>query len=210
MTQQRVRVKYCGITRPEDARAAVDAGADAIGLVFYAKSPRAVTIEQAIAVAAQIPPFVSLVGLFVNADPKYIKQVRDHVRLNLLQFHGDESAKACDQYDCDWVKAVRMQPSTNFDEISETYSKAKALLLDAYDPDQYGGTGEIFDWTMIPKERKLPVILAGGLIPDNVGRAITQVRPYAVDVSGGIESAKGVKDVKKMNAFMRGVISVSE
>lgn len=208
--QATTRVKFCGITRLEDALDAIALGADALGFVFYEKSPRAVSLKQAADIANQLPPFVSLVGLFVNAEADVIEQAKAQVRLNLLQFHGDESPEECERYACDWIKAIRVQAQTDLDVVSEQYAKAKALLLDAYDPEHYGGTGQVFDWTQIPDQRNYPVILAGGLRPDNVGRAIRQVKPYAVDVSGGIEQAKGIKDKEKMKAFMRGVKSVNE
>lgn len=208
--QATTRVKFCGITRLEDALDAIALGADALGFVFYEKSPRAVSLKQAADIANQLPPFVSLVGLFVNAEADVIEQAKAQVRLNLLQFHGDESPEECEHYACDWIKAIRVQTQTDLNVVSEQYAKAKALLLDAYDPEHYGGTGQVFDWTQIPDQRNYPVILAGGLRPDNVGRAIRQVKPYAVDVSGGIEQAKGIKDREKMKAFMRGVKSVNE
>jgi len=201
----RTRVKICGITRVEDALDAVDAGADAIGLVFYAQSPRCVSVEQAQKIAIVIPPFVSLVGLFVNATKTEIESTLSKVRLDILQFHGDESAQDCEQINLPYYKAIRVKADTNLVQYAVEFSSAKALLLDAYNESAFGGTGQTFDWSLIPKNLTKPVILAGGLTPENVTSAISQARPYAVDVSGGVEASKGIKDVAKIAAFMRGV-----
>lgn len=205
----RTRIKICGITRVEDAKAAVEAGCDAIGLVFYAPSPRFVSLERAAEIAASIPPFVSIVGLFVDAEPSYIQQVLQHVRLDLLQFHGDESAQACQQYGVPYMKAIRVQSDTNLLQYAKQFEQAKALLLDAFIEGVPGGTGQQFDWNLIPKALPIPVVLAGGLTPENVSAAIEQVNPYAVDVSGGVEIKKGIKDAAKIAAFMRGVSHAS-
>lgn len=205
----RTRVKICGITRVEDAQAAVEAGCDAIGLVFYAPSPRFVSMEQAAEIVAAIPPFVSTVGLFVNAEPIYIKQVLQQVKLDLLQFHGDESAHACQQFGVPYMKAIRVQSNTNLLQYAKEFEQAKALLLDTFIEGVPGGTGQQFDWNIIPKTLPIPIVLAGGLTPENVGAAIEQVNPYAVDVSGGVEIKKGIKDVAKIAAFMRGVSHAS-
>ncbi len=205
----RTRVKICGITRVEDALAAVDAGADAIGLVFYADSPRNVSVAKAAEIAKQIPAFVSVVGLFVNADPAFIEAVLAVVDVDVLQFHGDETPQQCAAFSRPFIKAIRVKPQTNLLQCAKDYSSAKALLLDAYAEGVAGGTGQAFDWTLVPagiKEQGLPaLILAGGLNADNVGQAITQLRPYAVDVSGGVESSKGIKDAAKITRFMQAV-----
>lgn len=205
----RTRVKFCGITRPQDALHAASIGVDAIGLVFYEKSPRSVSIAQALEIVRVLPPFITRVGLFVNAEQSVVQYTAEQVGIDLLQFHGDESAEACSGYGKPYIKAIRMRKGLDLQTIFKQYQQASGLLLDTYNKALYGGTGEQFDWSMIPEMRKLPIILAGGLGPDNVDTAIKMVRPYAVDVSGGIESAKGIKDVEKMNAFIRGVSSVS-
>jgi len=201
----RVRVKICGITRMEDALAAVAQGADAIGLVFYAPSPRAVSIEQAAAIATQMPAFVSVVGLFVNAEEGFVKEVTSQVQLDLLQFHGDETPEQCAQYGLPFIKAVRVKSDTNLVQCAKDYSASRALLLDTYTEGVAGGTGHVFDWGLIPPNLNKPVILAGGLTAENVALAIAQVKPYAVDVSGGVEASKGIKDAAKIAAFMQQV-----
>lgn len=201
----RTRSKICGITRVEDALAAVACGADAIGLVFYAQSSRAVTAARAAEIVACLPPFVDAVGLFVDADAAEVRSVMNTVRLDLLQFHGDEPPAYCDSFSVPYIKAARVRPGLNLVEYAARYSGAKGLLLDAYVEGVAGGTGERFDWSLIPADLPKPVILAGGLTPDNVANAIRQVRPYAVDVSGGVEREKGIKDTDKIAAFMRGV-----
>lgn len=201
----RTRVKICGLTRPLDSQAVVAAGADAIGLVFYDRSPRAVDIAQARAVVAALPPFVTSVGLFVDAPTAFVAQVLSEVRLDLLQFHGNEPPSACASYGRPWIKALRVRPGIDLLREADRYAGARALLLDAYCPGVPGGTGERFDWGLIPPELGPRVVLAGGLTADNVAGAIGRVRPYAVDVSGGVESAAGIKDHAKIDAFMRGV-----
>lgn len=201
----RTRVKICGITRVEDALEAVNQGADAIGLVFYAQSPRNVTIAQAAAIASAVPAFVSVVGLFVDAEPAFIQEVLASVKLDILQFHGDEAPAACRQYSRPYMKAIRVKNGTNLVQYAHDYADAKALLLDAFAEGVPGGTGLVFDWSLIPKKLPLPIVLAGGLNAENVGVAIEQVRPYAVDISGGVEVNKGIKDAVKIAAFMRGV-----
>ncbi len=201
----RVRVKICGITRVEDALAAVAQGADAIGLVFYAPSPRAVSIEQAAAIAKQIPAFVSVVGLFVNAEESFVKDVIAQVPLDLLQFHGDETPEQCARYGLPFIKAVRVKSDTNLVQCAKDYSASRALLLDTYTEGVAGGTGHVFDWGLIPPDLNKPVVLAGGLTAENVASAIQQVKPYAVDVSGGVEASKGIKDGAKIAAFMQQV-----
>jgi len=201
----RVRVKICGITRVADALAAVAQGADAIGLVFYAPSPRAVSIEQAAAIAKQIPAFVSVVGLFVNAEESFVNDVITQVPLDLLQFHGDETPEQCARYGLPFIKAVRVKSDTNLVQCAKDYSASRALLLDTYTEGVAGGTGHVFDWGLIPSDLNKPVVLAGGLTAENVALAIQQVKPYAVDVSGGVEASKGIKDAAKIAAFMQQV-----
>ncbi|MDP1766271.1 MAG: phosphoribosylanthranilate isomerase [Methylotenera sp.] len=201
----RVRAKICGITRIEDALSAVESGADAIGLVFYDRSPRNVSISQAIEIANNIPAFVSVVGLFVNAESSFINEVILKVKLDLLQFHGDETPEECACYTLPFIKAIRVKNDTNLVQYANDFSAARALLLDAYTEGVAGGTGHVFDWNLIPKQLTKQVILAGGLNADNVALAIQQVGPYAVDVSGGVEASKGIKDAEKISAFMRQV-----
>mgnify|MGYP003493118026 FL=1 len=203
----RVRVKICGITRLDDALAAVAAGADALGFVFHPASPRAVTPEQAAAIVAGLPPFVTTVGLFVDAPEQRIRQTLAAVPLDCLQFHGDEPESACVIYDRPWIKALRVQPRQDINALMALWPQAAGILLDAYHPTQHGGTGLQFDWALVPKQSARPIILAGGLTPENVADAITQTRPYAVDVSGGVEAAKGAKDAVKIHAFLAGVRS---
>lgn len=200
-----VRSKICGITRIEDALAAAEAGADAIGLVFYAKSPRAVDVRQARAIIAELPPFVTTVGLFVNASRCELNEILEVVPLDLLQFHGDETPPDCEGYQRPWIKALRVRPGDDLEAACQLYAGARGILLDTYVPGVPGGTGEAFDWSLVPARLSKPIILAGGLSADNVGQAIAQVRPYAVDVSGGVEQAKGIKDAAKIDAFIRAV-----
>ena len=205
INQFRIRVKICGITRVEDAISAVNAGADAIGLVFYAPSPRALTIAQAQQIVAAIPPFVSIVGLFVNAMQNEIEAVLSKVRLDILQYHGDETASDCQQINLPYYKAIRVKADINLLQCEAEFKSAKALLLDTYSEAAVGGTGQVFDWNLIPNNMTKPVILAGGLTADNVALAIRQVMPYAVDVSGGVEASRGIKDAAKIAAFIQGV-----
>jgi phosphoribosylanthranilate isomerase len=200
-----VRSKICGITRIEDALAAVEAGADAIGLVFYAKSPRAVSVQQARAIIAALPPFISTVGLFVNASRCELNETLDAVPLDMLQFHGDETPEQCEGYHRPFIKALRVQAGDDIAASCRLYAGASGILLDAYVAGVPGGTGETFDWALIPNGLSKPIILAGGLTSANVAQAITQVRPYAVDVSGGVESSKGIKDHNKIRTFMSAV-----
>lgn len=201
----RTRVKICGITRIEDAHSAVEHGADAIGLVFFERSPRHVTMEQAARISAAVGPFVTVVGLFVDALPAEIRQVLERVPLGLLQFHGQETNDDCARYGVPFVKSVAIKPGVDVQAQSRAYPDASGLLLDAWLPQTHGGGGRTFDWEQVPRDLGMPVILAGGLTPDNVAVAIRRVRPYAVDVSSGVESAKGVKSAAKIAAFMRGV-----
>ncbi|HPB91902.1 MAG TPA: phosphoribosylanthranilate isomerase, partial [Rugosibacter sp.] len=177
----RTRVKICGITRPEDAHAAVSAGADAIGLVFYAPSPRAVTPSQARQIVDVLPPFVTVVGLFVDATKEFVEQTLSDVCLDLLQFHGNESASECARYKKPFLKAIRVRQDTNLLQCCLDFRDAQALLFDAYSDAAVGGTGQTFDWSLIPQRLPKPIILAGGLSAENVTSAIKQVRPYAVD-----------------------------
>jgi phosphoribosylanthranilate isomerase len=201
----RTRVKICGITRAEDADIAIRHGCDAIGLVFYEPSPRYVLPAVAKEIVAKLPPFVNAVGLFVDAAPEHVQAVLREMRLDLLQFHGDETPEYCRQFGQPYLKAVRVSANTNLLQYAAAYADAKALLLDACVPGLAGGTGATFDWTLIPRDFPMPIILAGGLDANNVGDAIRQCHPYAVDVSGGVERQKGIKDADKIAAFMRGV-----
>jgi phosphoribosylanthranilate isomerase len=201
----RTRVKICGLTSAGDAKAAAAAGADAVGLVFYAASPRALDIAGAKAVVAALPPFVTSVGLFVDAAAAFVAEVLAAIPLDLLQFHGDEPPEACAAFGRPWIKALRVRPGIDLAMAAERYSGATGLLLDAYRPGVPGGTGACFDWSLIPPGLGPRIVLAGGLTPQNVAEAIRAVRPYGVDVSGGVEVAEGVKDPAKIDAFMRGV-----
>ncbi|MGD9163609.1 MAG: phosphoribosylanthranilate isomerase [Chromatiales bacterium] len=201
----RTRVKICGITRLEDAQAAVNQGADAIGLVFYPASPRAVTPEQAAAIIKHLPPFITVVGLFVDASREGVAEILNTVPLDLLQFHGEETPAQCGGHGRPWIKAIRMRESVDLEQMMHQYAEASGLLLDTYRAGVPGGTGACFDWDRIPRELCSRIILAGGLNPNNVEQAIRQVHPYAVDVSGGVEAAKGIKDADKIAAFIAGV-----
>ncbi|WP_129211919.1 phosphoribosylanthranilate isomerase [Candidatus Pseudomonas adelgestsugas] len=200
-----VRSKICGITRIEDALAAVDAGADAIGFVFYAKSPRAINVFQALEIVAALPPFVTTVGLFVNPSCYELNKTLDVVQLDMLQFHGDESSAECESYKRPYIKALRVKVGDDIATACNAYTGARGILLDAYVKSVPGGTGEVFDWKLIPKGLNKPIILAGGLNHANVSVAIKQVRPYAVDVSSGVEQDKGIKNHHKIHAFMQAV-----
>jgi phosphoribosylanthranilate isomerase len=201
----RTRIKICGITRVEDARAAVELGADAIGLVFYAPSPRSIEPKQARAIIAAISPFVTVVGLFVDPAQDQVEAVLHNCSLSLLQFHGDEAPEFCRGFGLPYIKAARVEASADLVQYLSHYHAAQGWLLDAYHDQLYGGTGETFDWKLIPRDLSRPVILSGGLTPDNVGAAVRQVRPWAVDVSSGVEVSKGVKDPAKIAAFIAGV-----
>ena len=201
------KVKICGFTNAENAQQAALTGIDAIGLNFYAKSPRHVNIDSAREIVAALPPFVNKVGLFVNANPSLIDEVLCEVALDTLQFHGDESPSDCAQYEMPFIKAIRVSPEVDLIKTANEYSQAGALLLDTYQSDFYGGSGKSFDWSLAKIELDLPIILAGGLTPDNVSAAIDIAQPYAVDVSSGVESAKGLKDIDKIRAFISSVNS---
>jgi phosphoribosylanthranilate isomerase len=201
----RIRAKICGITREQDALAAAENGADAIGLVFHERSPRHVSIDTAVKIANVVPPFVTRVGLFVDADEATIGSVLATGCLDLLQFHGNETPEDCKRYGVPYIKAVAMREEVNLQDFTQRYAEAAGLLVDAYVPGLEGGSGQTFDWTRIPANLGKPVILAGGLTPDNVSEAIRQVQPYAVDVSTGVESSKGIKDAARIAAFMQEV-----
>lgn len=199
------RVKICGITRIQDGLIASQLGADAIGLVFYPPSPRYVSVEQAADIVRAMPPFVSSVGLFVNPTEQEVFAVTKCMHLDLLQFHGDETPEFCSQFGLPYLKAVRVKPGIDLVQYALRFKSAKGLLLDAFVEGTHGGTGQGFDWSLIPNNLPLPVVLSGGLHPDNVEDGIRQVRPWAVDISSGVEASKGIKDVVKMTAFMQGV-----
>ena len=203
------RVKICGITRVEDGLACAQLGADAIGLVFYAPSPRHVGVAQARAIMAALPPFITTVGLFVDADPAEVNAVLTQLPLDLLQFHGNESPEYCQGFGRPYLKAMRVKPGVDLVQYAAQYAQAKGLLLDAHVEGIAGGTGQSFDWNLIPARLPLPVVLSGGLHPDNVTQAIKRVQPAAVDVSSGVEASKGIKDVAKIAAFMQGVRNAS-
>ncbi len=200
-----MRIKICGLTSVADAQAAVAAGADAIGLVFYAKSPRAVSVAQAQQIVAALPPFVTVVGLFVNATRSEVNAVLDSVPLDVLQFHGDETPAECEGFSRPYFRALRMQRGLDIAALAAQYTGAQGVLLDAWVPGVHGGTGECFDWARIPENLAKPLILAGGLKADNVGQAVQQVQPWAVDVSGGVEASHGIKDAEKVRKFLYAV-----
>ncbi len=200
------RIKICGLTRSEDLQVAVHAGADAIGLVFYPPSPRYVDLPTAQALARAVPPFVSVVGLFVNAEPAVVKETLAAVPIHLLQFHGDEDEAYCRQFERPYMKAARVRPGMDLLQYAAQFSSAQAILLDAF-VDGYGGGGKVFDWSLIPSSLNMPIVLSGGLDANNVADAIRRVRPAAVDVSSGVEAAKGVKDAGKVRAFVAAVRS---
>jgi phosphoribosylanthranilate isomerase len=204
----RVRVKICGITRVEDGQAAADAGADAIGLVFFPPSPRAVSRAQARLICMNLPPFVNRVGLFVNEDRETIEQTLADVPIDTLQFHGDETPEYCASFGVPYVKSVGVKPGVDVRHQMALYHTASAVLLDQHDRVRWGGTGETFDWALVPGERPVPLILAGGLTDENVANAVRTVGPDAVDVSGGVECSKGIKDAARIQAFIRGLQGV--
>ena len=204
----KIRTKICGLTRAEDAAAAAALGADAVGLVFYEKSRRAVTAQQAAQIAAALPPFVCAVGLFVNESADNIREVLRRVPLDVIQFHGDEDDEFCRQFSLPYLKAVRVRSAEDIQTASNRFPNARALLFDAYHPQEYGGTGQSFDWTLLREYAGKPWILAGGLTPQNVAEAVRVSGAAAVDVSGGVESAAGIKSAEKMAAFLRAVQAV--
>jgi phosphoribosylanthranilate isomerase len=197
----RTRVKICGITRPQDAAAAAEAGADAIGLVFYPPSPRFLSVERAREIASALPPFVQAVALFVNADAAQVAQVIGRVHPAMLQFHGEETPAFCGQFGLPYVKACRVAPGVDLLKYLAEFPAASGWLLDAH-VEEYGGVGASFDWSLVPRRLERPLVLSGGLTQGNVGAAIRKVKPWAVDVSSGVESAKGIKDAAKIAAFI--------
>jgi phosphoribosylanthranilate isomerase len=197
-----IRIKICGITNSNDAKIAYEAGADAIGLVFYPPSPRFVTSSQAQEVVNSLPPFVTSVALFVDASKDEINSVLNTVAIDLLQFHGNESAEFCDSFQRPYIKAIRMKDNLDLYAVQQEYGSARGILLDTYKKGVPGGTGETFNWDRVPHDLRLPIILAGGLDAENIIEAIQQAAPYAVDVSGGVEAAKGIKDPVKVKQFV--------
>lgn len=202
---RRTRVKICGLTRRQDVEAAIALGADAIGLVFYSGSPRVLTVQQAQSITSALQPFISVVGVFVDAPLEQIKHYATTIPLSLLQFHGDETPQFCRQFGLPYIKAQRMKEGSDLLECAQAYSDARALLLDCFHPQQYGGTGTSFDWSTIPPHMPLPIVLSGGLSAANVRSAIERVHPWAVDVSSGVESQPGIKDHAQIAAFIREV-----
>ena len=202
--RMRTRVKICGITRPQDAVAAAQAGADAIGLVFYPPSPRFISSARAIEIRDALPPFVQTVALFVNASRQEVDAVLEAVRPSMLQFHGEETPAFCAGFDVPWLKACRVKAGVDLLEYFRSYPGAAGWLADAF-VEGYGGAGESFDWSLLPSKRERPLVLSGGLTRDNVAEAIRRVRPWSVDVSSGVESAKGIKDAARIAAFIQEV-----
>ena len=200
-----VRVKVCGITRVEDALSAIRLGAHAIGFVFWPKSLRFIAPELVQRIVAALPPFITSVGVYVDPDKKWVEETTLAAGLSLLQFHGDESAEFCDQFSLPYIKAIRVREGVDLLQFATQYRYARGLLLDTYKAGMPGGTGQLFDWKLIPRDLPLPLILSGGLNPSNVAMAIKQTQPWAVDVSSGVEVAKGIKNEKKIYAFMQGV-----
>jgi phosphoribosylanthranilate isomerase len=200
-----IAAKICGITRIEDALAAARCGAHAVGFVFYRPSPRYVDPDEAARIVQALPPFVTPVGLFVDARADEVRTIAARARVRLLQFHGSEMPEFCSQFELPYMKAVRVRPEVDLLQYARQFASAKALLLDAYQEGLHGGTGAVFDWDLIPPALPLPIVLSGGLTPDNVVEAIRRVKPCAVDVSSGVESARGIKDARKIEAFMNGV-----
>ncbi|MGA7179964.1 MAG: phosphoribosylanthranilate isomerase [Thiobacillaceae bacterium] len=205
-----VRIKICGITRMEDLKAACAAGADALGFVFCARSPRNLSIDRAAALVKALPPFVQSVGLFVDAEQGFVEAVLKDVSLGVLQFHGDEDPVFCRQFGKPYLKAIRVREGVDLVEYASAYGDACGLLLDAFVPDVPGGSGERFDWRLIPAGLPKPIVLSGGLTPENVTEAVRQVKPWAVDVSSGVEAAKGIKDAAKLAAFIENARCAAE
>lgn len=200
----RTRIKICGLTREQDVDAAAQAGADALGFVFFRGSPRCVDIGRAIDLVRRVPPFVTRVGLFVNPDPAEVSEIVSAVSLDLIQFQGDEPPDFCEQFGHPYVKVARMRPGLDLLEFARAYASARGLLLDAY-VESFGGAGQSFDWSLVPSALPVPIVMAGGLHAGNVGDAIRRLRPWGVDVSSGVELAKGVKDAVKIAAFVAAV-----
>ena len=199
------RIKICGVTRVEDALAACAAGADALGFVFHAPSPRNVDPQSARAIIARLPPFVSAVGLFVDRSRAEVESTLARVPLDLLQFHGEETPEFCEGFARPYLKAVRMRPGVDLLEYARRFAAARGLLLDAYVSGAHGGSGTRFDWSLVPAELPLPIVLSGGLDAENVGEAVRRLRPWAVDVSSGVEAARGIKDPQRIRDFIAGV-----
>jgi len=199
------RIKICGLTRVQDVRLVVEHGADAIGMVFYAHSPRNVSVPQAAQLVAATPPFITTVGLFVNPFVEEVREVLRHIPLSVLQFHGEEDAAFCAQFGLPYLKVIRVKPGVDLLQCAAIYSGAQGLLLDTFVEGIHGGTGQSFDWDLIPRNLRLPMILSGGLHAENVAQAIQKVRPYAVDISSGVEISKGIKDAAKVAAFINEV-----
>ena len=199
----RTRIKICGITRLEDAKASVRAGCDALGFVFYKESPRYIALDAFKVIVKELPPFVTKTGLFVNADPAEIEEAIQSGFVNVLQFHGDETPDFCRQFNFPYIKAVAVSSSVDLIQYAKDFHDAEALLLDAYHEHLKGGTGQIFDWNLITQSLSKPMVIAGGLTVDNVKEAIKKVKPYAVDVSGGVEESKGIKNSLKIQAFIK-------
>lgn len=197
-----IRIKICGITNIEDALAAAHCGADAIGLVFFSGSPRAIDSQTAQRIVHALPPLVSSVGLFVNPPAEEVHHILKNVPIDILQFHGDETGEFCQQFHRPYIKAIRTRSIDDIHTAMQTHPKARAFLFDAYHPAQYGGTGQTFDWSMLPEKIDCPWILAGGLNPVNIAQAVRLARPPAVDVSGGVELSKGLKDYSKIKHFI--------
>lgn len=198
----RIRVKICGITRADDIQTVANAGADAVGLVFYPPSPRSVSVAEAVQLVKSLPAFVTTTALFVDPNVDLVEQVINKVKVDLLQFHGQESAAFCRQFSRPYIKAIAMQSTTDLPAMAETYHDAKGLLLDTYKPGVPGGTGEMFNWQWVPRNFSMPLILAGGLTSDNVAQAIQLTGVWAVDVSGGVEASKGIKSAEKVQQFI--------
>jgi phosphoribosylanthranilate isomerase len=205
----KTRIKICGLTREEDVDAAVAAGADAIGFVLYPPSPRYITPQRAAELAKRIPPFVDVVGLFVNEAPEVVRTACAALPINVLQFHGDEDALYCRQFARPYLRAARVRPGLDLVEFAGSFPDARGLLLDAF-VEGYGGGGHVFDWTLIPPHLPSYLVLSGGLTADNVGEAVRRVRPVAVDVSSGVEASKGIKDHSKIAAFVAAVRKADE
>ena len=206
---RKIRTKICGITTPEDALYAAQAGADALGLVFYPQSPRAIDIIKAQKITAALPPFVSVIALFVNESAQNIRRILAEVPIHLIQFHGDEDDAFCRQFDRPYIKAIRVQTASDIQNAAHRFPNAQALLFDAYHPSEYGGTGHCFDWTLLAEYSGKPWVLAGGLTPENVGEAVRITGAESVDVSGGVEASKGKKDAAKVATFIREANRVS-
>ncbi|HVW65134.1 MAG TPA: phosphoribosylanthranilate isomerase [Nitrosospira sp.] len=200
-----IPVKICGITRVEDAQAAIRLGASAIGFVFWKRSPRYISPDKAREIISLLPAFITAVGVYVDPDRDWVIETSSRAGLNLLQFHGGEPPHFCRQFSLPYIKAVRVKQGVDLIQYAARHSGAKGLLLDTFVEGEPGGTGQEFDWSLVPRDVSLPLILSGGLRPENVARAIRQIQPWAVDVSSGVEASKGIKDADKIAAFMRGV-----